>query len=130
MSIGVIYFRHNARRVFTAAKWALQRVGAFSHINADERRFCIKASRGLPVVGENIELRIVATGVDEACVKIESTDKLFYNIFKWGNNKRNVNDITEYLQNEIYRYLNVDDEACRRRSSEIRIVPPEIKVRG
>ena len=123
-----IYFPYNARRVFTAAKWALQRVGAFSHIDADERRFCIKASRGLPVVGENVELRVVATGVDEACVKIESTDKLFYNIFKWGNNKRNVNDITEYLQNEIYRYLNVDDEACHDRRSVIRIVPPEIKL--
>lgn len=128
MSTGIIYFRHNARRVFTAAKWALQRVGVFSHIDADERTFRIRASHGLPVVGENVELRIVATGVDEACVKIESTDKLFYNIFKWGNNKRNVNDISQYIQNEIYRYLNVNDEACRRRSSEIRIVPPEIKV--
>ena len=128
MSSGTIYFRHNARRVFTAAKWALQRVGVFSRIDADERRFCIKASRGLPVVGENVELRVVATGVDEACVKIVSTDKLFYNIFKWGNNKRNVNDITEYLQNEIYRYLRVDDSACHDRRSVIRIVPPEIKL--
>ena len=129
MSAGTIYFCHNARRVFTAAKWALQRVGAFSRIDADERRFCIKASRGLPVVGENVELRVVATGVDEACVKIVSTDKLFYNIFKWGNNKRNVNDISALIQNEIYRYLQVDDSACHDRRSVIRIVPPEIKVR-
>ena len=129
MSRGTIYFRHNARRVFTAARWALQRVGVFRSIEADEATLRIRASHGLPVVGENVELRIVATGVDEACVKIESTDKLFYNIFKWGNNKRNVNDITEYIQNEIYRYLNVNDDACRRQSSEIRIVPNEIKLR-
>ena len=129
MSRGTIYFRHNARRVFTAARWALQRVGVFRSIEADEATLRIRASHGWPVVGENVELRIVATGVDEACVKIESTDKLFYNIFKWGNNKRNVNDITEYIQNEIYRYLNVNDDACRRQSSEIRIVPNEIKLR-
>lgn len=129
MSSGTIYFRHNARRVFTAARWALQSAGVFRSIDADERNFRIRASHGLPVVGENVELRIVATGVDEACVKIQSSDKLFYNIFKWGNNRRNVNDVTEYIQNEIYRYLNVNDEACRRRSCEIRIVPTEIKLR-
>ena len=124
-----IYFPYNARRVFTAAKWAVQRAGLFNRINADERLFRITASHGFPVVGEDIELRIVATGTDEACVKIESTDKLFYNIFKWGNNKRNVNDVSEYIQNEIYRYLNIDDTACRNRNNEIRIVPPEIKLR-
>ena len=128
MSSGTIYFHYNARRVFTATRWALQRVGVFRCIDADEATFRIKASRGLPVVGEDIELRIVATGVDEACVKILSSDKLFYNIFKWGNNKRNVNDITEYIQNEIYRYLRVDDSACHDRRSVIRIVPPEIKL--
>ena len=124
-----IYFHYNARRVYTAARWAMQNAGVFRSIEADERNFRIRASHGLPVVGENIELRIVATGTDEACVKIESTDKLFYNIFKWGNNKRNVNDVSEYIQNEIYRYLNIDDTACRNRNNEIRIVPPEIKLR-
>lgn len=123
-----IYFHYNARRVYTAARWAMQNAGVFRSIEADERNFRIRASHGLPVVGENIELRIVATGTDEACVKIESTDKLFYNIFKWGNNKRNVNDVSEYIQNEIYRYLQVDDSACYGRRSEIRIVPPEIKL--
>lgn len=123
-----IYFHYNARRVYTAARWAMQNAGVFRSIEADERNFRIRASHGLPVVGENIELRIVATGTDEACVKIESTDKLFYNIFKWGNNKRNVKDITALIQNEIYRYLQVDDSACYGRRSEIRIVPPEIKL--
>ena len=128
MSSGTIYFRHNARRVFTAARWALQRVGVFRNVDADERTFRLRASHGLPVVGENIELRIVATGVDEACVKILSSDKLFYNIFKWGNNKRNVKDISALIQNEIYRYLQVDDSACYGRRSVIRIVPQEIKL--
>ena len=128
MSTGIIYFRHNARRVFTAAKWAVQGAGLFSRINADERLLRITASHGFPVVGEDIELRIVAIGTDEASVEIKSSDKLLYNVFKWGNNKRNVKEIAALVQNEIYRYLNVNDEACRR-SSEIRIVPPEIKVR-
>ena len=124
-----IYFPYNARRVFTAAKWAVQGAGLFNRINADERLLRITASHGFPVVGEDIELRIVATGTDEASVEIKSSDKLLYNVFKWGNNKRNVKEIAALVQNEIYRYLNVNDEACRRRSSEIRIVPPEIKVR-
>lgn len=82
MQSTTIYFSHNARRVFTAAKWAVQRAGIFSHIKADERLFRIKASHGLPIVGENITLRIVATGTCEASVEIESSDKLLYNIFK------------------------------------------------
>ena len=81
-----------------------------------------------PFVGENITLRFVATGTCEASVEIESSDKLLYNIFKWGNNKQNVKDLSALVQNEIYRYLQVDDSACRGRRSEIRIVPPEIKI--
>lgn len=123
-----IYFPYNARGVFTAAKWAVQRAGIFSRIEADERLFRIKASHGLPIVGENIELRIVAMGTCEASVEIESSDKLLYNIFKWGNNKQNVKELSALVQNEIYRYLQVDDAACRGRLSEIRIVPPEIKI--
>ena len=129
MQTSTIYFPHNARRVFTAAKWAVQRAGLFSHIAADERLFRIKASRGLPIFGEDIELRIVATGTDEASVEIKSSDKMLYNIFKWGNNKSNVKDIAALVQNEIYRYLQVDDSACYGRRSEIRIVPPEIRFK-
>ena len=123
-----IYFPYNARRVFTAAKWAVQGAGLFSRINADERLLRITASHGFPVVGEDIELRIVATGTDEASVEIKSSDKLLYNVFKWGNNKRNVKDVSALVQNEIFRYLRVDDSACRDRRSVIRIVPPEIKL--
>lgn len=129
MQTSTIYFPHNARRVFTAAKWAVQRAGLFSHIAADERLFRIKASRGLPIFGEDIELRIVATGTDEASVEIKSSDKMLYNIFKWGNNKSNVKDISALVQNEIYRYLQVDNSACYGRRSEIRIVPPEIRFK-
>ena len=129
MQTSTIYFPHNARRVFTAAKWAVQRAGLFSHIAADERLFRIKASRGLPIFGEDIELRIVATGTDEASVEIKSSDKMLYNIFKWGNNKSNVKDIAALVQNEIYRYLQVDNSACYGRRSEIRIVPPEIRFK-
>ena len=129
MQTSTIYFPHNARRVFTAAKWAVQRAGLFSHIAADERLFRIKASRGLPIFGEDIELRIVATGTDEASVEIKSSDKMLYNIFKWGNNKSNVKDISALVQNEMYRYLQVDNSACYGRRSEIRIVPPEIRFK-
>ena len=123
-----IYFPYNARRVFTAAKWAVQHAGLFNRINADERLLRITASHCFHIVGEDIELRIVASSTDEAGVEIKSSDKLLYNIFKWGNNKRNVKDITALIQNEIYRYLQVDDSACYGRRSEIRIVPPEIKL--
>ena len=123
-----IYFPYNARRVFTAAKWAVQGAGLFSRINVNERLFRITASHGFPVVGEDIELRVVATGTDEASVEIKSSDKLLYNIFKWGNNKRNVKDISALVQNEIFRYLRVDDSAYYDRRSVIRIVPPEIKL--
>ena len=128
MQSTTIYFSHNARRVFTAAKWAVQRAGIFSHIEADERLFRIKASHGLPIVGENIELRIVATGTCEASVEITSSDKLLYNIFKWGNNKSNVKELAALVQNEIYRYLQTYEEPRSRAHSEIRIVPPEIKI--
>lgn len=122
-----IYFPYNARRVFTASRWAVQSSGLFSHITVNEWLMCIKASHGQPVFGEDIELRIVATGTDEASVEINSSDKLLYNIFKWGNNKRNVKDLTALVQNEIYRYLST--EVVSGGGCVIRITPPEIKMK-
>ena len=46
-----IYFPYNARRVFTAAKWAVQRAGLFNRINTDERLLRVTASHGFPIVG-------------------------------------------------------------------------------
>ena len=37
-----MYFPYNARKVFTVAKWAVQRAGLFNRINTDERLQCIK----------------------------------------------------------------------------------------
>lgn len=122
-----IYFHYNARRVFTATRWAICSSGLFDHISADEHLLYIKASRGLPILGEDIRLRIVATGPDEASVEITSSDKLLYNIFKWGNNKRNIKEVASLVQNEIYRYLAT--EFVPNENSVIRIAQPEIKIR-
>lgn len=100
-----ITFNHNARTVFTGTKNAIEACGLFRSIKADSRTFRITASRGFPLFGEDIEIHVVASSPNSSRVEIKSADKLVFNILKWGNNIRNVDDLADFISNRINSYM-------------------------
>lgn len=109
MKTSTITFDQNVRCVYTGTKAALNKCGIFKHIRANEAQFRISASHGLPIFGEDIIVKVVATGTKSCKVEIKSSDKLLFNIFKWGNNIRNVDDLVDFIQNEIYKYVSPEE---------------------
>lgn len=50
----------------------------------------------------------------------------FLNIINGGANKKNIQALSDFIANAVWRLLNVDDGGDH---STIRIVPPEIRMR-
>ena len=115
-------FPYNARRVYTAVKGAFRRDEQFKHVKCDDELFVITARHGasLLALGENIKVQVVATGTSTSRVVVESGNQLPINLLNLGQNKQNVSDLSDYIQNQVYRLVSDD---------EIRLAPPNIILR-
>lgn len=126
MKSATIEFPRNARTVYTAVKCAVRGCGRFSGVRCDDATFVVTGSHGWSVVptGENVSVRVVATG-EEACrVVVESRAKMPLNVF--ASNKENVEALSDFIANEVWRVLQVEDG---QEHGRIRIVKPEIRMR-
>ena len=105
-----------------AAKWPFRRDEQFKHVKCDDELFVITARHGasLLALGENIKVRVVATGTSTSRVVVESGNQLPINLLNLGQNKQNVSDLSDYIQNQVYRLVSDD---------EIRLAPPNIILR-
>lgn len=121
-------YQQNARRVFTAVRTVVEDCGYLRHVRCDNDRFVIKASHGMSLIplGEDVHIKVVATSTTSSKVVIESKNKIFFNILNIGANKRNVVTLDDYIANEVYKLLDIAGQDGR----EIRIVKPDIKLRG
>ncbi|MCQ2323727.1 MAG: hypothetical protein MJZ53_02600 [Paludibacteraceae bacterium] len=74
-------------------------------MECDERHFELIASHGWSLIptGQNIRIRVVAKGTQTTDVIIESKNKVFINIFGIPQSKRNVQILSDYIQNRVYR---------------------------
>ena len=126
MKAETIEFPHGARVVYTAVKRVVQSCGRFSSIKCDDTNFVVTASHGMSLIplGENVRIRVVASGTEKTKVMIESSAKLFFNIF--ASNKENVPSLSDFISTGVWRLLPVDDG---RSHGVIRIVQPDIKIR-
>ena len=127
MKSSTLEFPHNARTVYTAVKHVVQSCGRFSNIKCNDTNFVVKASHEMPLIplGENVRIRVVASGVETTKVIVESSAKLFLNIF--ASNKDNVQSLSDFISNGVWKLLPIDDG---RDHSTIRIVKPDIKFRN
>ena len=127
MKTSTLEFPHNARPVYTAVKHVVQSCGRFSNIKCNDTNFVVTASHGMSLIplGENVRIRVVASGVETTKVIVESSAKLFLNIF--ASNKDNVQSLSDFISNGVWKLLPVDDG---RDHSTIRIVKPDIKFRN
>lgn len=111
MRKSTLKFTQPARRVYTATKKAVQQCGQFKRIECNDRTFTITARHGMSLLsfGENVIIHVVATGTQEAEVRIESASRIFLNFINGGANKKNVQSLEDYIRNEVYK-LRSDEE--------------------
>lgn len=100
-----LIFQQPARRVFTAVKHVLQTTSEFKRVECDEGHFVLTASHGWSLIptGQNIRVRVVAKDTQTTDVIIESKNKIFINIFGLPQSKRNVQTLSDYVQNRMYK---------------------------
>jgi len=123
-------FTQPARRVYTAVKHVMQTTDEFRRVDCDDQTFVITASHGWSLIptGQNIRIRIVAKGTQTTDVIIESKNKVFLNVFGIPQSKRNVETLSDYIQNRVYRLCS--DEELHLNTNPIRLVPPNIPMRS
>ena len=101
----ILNFPQPARRVYTATKKAVQQCGQFKRIECNDRTFTITARHGMSLLsfGENVIIHVVATGTQEAEVRIESASRIFLNSINGGANKKNAQSLEDYIKNEVHK---------------------------
>ena len=112
-----ITFNQPARRVFTAVKHVLQTTDEFKRVEYDEDNFVLTASHGWNLIptGQNIKIRVVAKGTQTTDVIIESKNKIFINIFGLPQSKRNVQTLSDFIQNRVYKLCSDEEIRLNRR---------------
>lgn len=119
MKTSKLNFPFAARRVYTACMAILRECRMFRSIDGNERTFRITVSKGVPFFGENLTINVIATSSSSCDVTMKSSDKLLFNPLKIGNNVRNIQDLEQFIRNEVYRLCEL---------SQLHINPPQIKI--
>ena len=100
-------FPRNARRVYTAVKHVFETRTRFSNIQCDDIHFIVEARRGwfISPLSESVKVKVVATGTEQSQVVIESSSRSVLNLLNLGANKKNVNDLSDFIQNEVWKLV-------------------------
>lgn len=119
-----VVFELNARRTYAAVKRVFYGRTRFSMVECDDEHFTIEGRRGwlISPLSEHVMMRVVATGTNSCQVIIESSSRSVLNLFNLGANSRNVTQFGEFIQNEVYRISNTDED--------IRLKPSSITLRN
>lgn len=99
----------------------------------DDLRF-VEARRGLWIspFSENVKMKVVATGSNSCKVVMESSSRSVLNLLNFGANKGNVSDLSDYINNEVYKLCSPEEIPMTNQDTDhstIRIVAPEIKLK-
>lgn len=132
MQSTTLTFSHNARTVYTALKRLFGKQTKFSSVECNDELFFVEARHGawLSPFSEKIKVKVVATGSQTSRVVVESSSRSILNLLNFGANKGNVSDLSDYINNEVYRLcqpgeipmVDQDDD-----HSTIRFKSPDIK---
>ena len=100
-------FPRNARRVYTAVKHVFETRTRFSNIKCDDIHFIIEARRGwfISPMSESVKIKVVATGTEQSQVVIESSSRSVLNLLNIDANKKNVTDLSDFIQNEVWKLV-------------------------
>lgn len=134
MVTSTLEFPHNARTTYTAIKRLFDKQTQFSSVKCNDDLFIVEARHGawLSPFSEKVKMKVVATSSQSCKVVVESSSRSILNLLNFGANKGNVSDLSDYINNEVYKLcqpgeipmVNQDDD-----HSTIRIVKPEIRMK-
>lgn len=128
-------FPHNARTTYTAIKHLFEmKHTKFSSIKYNDDLFIVEARHGMWIspFTENVKMKVVATSSQSCKVVIESSSRSILNLINFGANKGNVSDLSDYINNEVYKLCQPGEIPMVNQDnahSTIRIVPPEIRFK-
>ena len=107
MQTSTLDFPRNARRVYTAVKHVFDTRTRFGNIKCDDTHFVIEARRGwfISPMTESVKVKVVATGTESSRVTIESSSRSVLNLMNFGANKRNVTNLSDFIQNEVWKFV-------------------------
>ena len=110
METTTLVFPFYARRVYFAVKRVFETRTRFSSIKANDEHFTFEARRGWFVspMSENIHIKVVASGSEQSRVTIESSSRSVLNLLNFGANKKNITNLADFIQNEVWRVLGND----------------------
>lgn len=131
MQSSCIDFPHNARTTYTAIKHLFEmKRTRFSSVKYNDDLFVVEARRGawLSPFSEKVKMKVAATGSQSCRVAIESSSRFVLNLLNWGANKGNVSDLSDYINNEVYKLQQVAYDDGRDHST-IRITKPDIRLK-
>ena len=96
---------HNARTTYTAIKYLIEKRIRFSSVKCNDELFIVEARHGLWIspFSENVKMKVVATSSNSCKVLIESSSRSILNLLNFGANKGNVSDLSDYINNEVYK---------------------------
>ena len=102
-----IDFPRNARRVYTAVKHVFETRTRFSNIQNEKKHFIVEARRGgfISPLSESVKVKVVATGTEQSQVTIESSSRSVLNLLNLGANKKNVTNLSDFIQNEVWKLV-------------------------
>lgn len=135
MQTSTLEFPHNARAVYTAVKHLFEmKRTQFSSVKCNDDLRFVEARRGLRIspFSENVKMKVVATGSNSCKVVMESSSRSVLNLLNFGANKGNVSDLSDYINNEVYKLCSPEEIPMANQDTDhstIRIVAPEIKLK-
>ena len=109
-------FPHNARTTYTAIKRLFEKHTKFCSIKCNDELFIVEARRGLWIspFSENVKMKVVATSSQTCKVVVESSSRSILNLLNFGANKGNVSDLSDYINNEVYKLTQPGEIPMRR----------------
>ena len=105
MQTTTLEFPHNARTTYTAIKRLFEKNTKFSSVKCNDELFIVEARHGMWIspFSENVKMKVVATSSNTCKVVIESSSRSILNLLNFGANKGNVSDLSDYINNEVYK---------------------------
>ena len=104
-----ISFQYNLRTVYTAIVNLMEKLKPFSAVKRNDALYTIEARRGpwLSPFSECVKIKVTATSSTTTEMRIESSSRSVLNLFNFGVNKANVNNLKQYVCNEVHRLQTV-----------------------
>ena len=126
-------FPYSTRTTYTSIKNLFRKQTGFSSIECNDDLFVVEVRHGsfLSPFSEKIKIKVAATSSESCNVVVESSSRSVLNLINWGANKDNVSNLSDCINNEVFKLMPKDGIKMIQQESHsaIRIVDLEIKFK-